>query len=79
MLAEAIGGSTQHFVEMMNEKSKELGLTATNFVNVYGSMASIVKSKVIILVIDAGAKASSAFFSYKTSPVLASINMGRRR
>jgi len=36
VLAEAIGGSTQHFVEMMNEKSKELGLTATNFVNVYG-------------------------------------------
>ena len=36
VLAEAIGGSTAHFVEMMNAKSKELGLTATNFVNVYG-------------------------------------------
>lgn len=36
VLAEAIGGSTAHFVEMMNDKSKELGLTATNFVNVYG-------------------------------------------
>lgn len=36
VLAEAIGGSTAHFVEMMNDKAKELGLTATNFVNVYG-------------------------------------------
>lgn len=36
VLAEAIGGSTAHFVEMMNEKARDLGLTSTNFVNVYG-------------------------------------------
>ena len=36
VLAEAIGGSTENFVEMMNKKAKELGLTSTNFVNVYG-------------------------------------------
>ncbi len=36
VLAEAIGGSTSNFVEMMNKKAKELGLTSTNFVNVYG-------------------------------------------
>lgn len=36
VLAEAIGGSTENFVNMMNKRSKELGLTATNFVNVYG-------------------------------------------
>lgn len=36
VLAEAIGGSTDKFVEMMNKKAKELGLTSTNFVNAYG-------------------------------------------
>lgn len=36
VLAEAIGGSTSNFVEMMNKRAKELGLTSTNFVNVYG-------------------------------------------
>lgn len=36
VLAEAIGGSTNNFVDMMNKRSKELGLTSTNFVNVYG-------------------------------------------
>ncbi len=36
VLAEAIGGSVDNFVSMMNKKAKELGLTATNFVNVYG-------------------------------------------
>lgn len=36
VLAEAIGGSTGAFVEMMNKRAKELGLTSTNFVNVYG-------------------------------------------
>lgn len=36
VLAEAIGGSTKNFVELMNKRAKDLGLTATNFVNVYG-------------------------------------------
>lgn len=36
VLAEAVGGSLGNFVKMMNEKAKELGLTSTNFVNVYG-------------------------------------------
>lgn len=36
VLAEAIGGSVRNFVDMMNKRAKELGLTATNFVNVYG-------------------------------------------
>lgn len=36
VLAENIGGSVENFVKMMNEKAKELGLTSTNFVNVYG-------------------------------------------
>lgn len=36
VLAEAVGGSTENFVSLMNKKAKELGLTATNFVNVYG-------------------------------------------
>ncbi len=36
VLAEAIGGSTSNFVAMMNKRAKELGLTSTNFVNVYG-------------------------------------------
>lgn len=36
VLAEAIGGSIDNFVEMMNNKAKELGLTSTHFVNVYG-------------------------------------------
>lgn len=36
VLAEAIGGSVENFVSLMNKKAKELGLTSTNFVNVYG-------------------------------------------
>lgn len=36
VLAEAIGGSVENFVTLMNKRAKELGLTATNFVNVYG-------------------------------------------
>ncbi len=35
-MAEYIGGSTQEFVNMMNNKVKELGLKNTNFVNVHG-------------------------------------------
>lgn len=36
VLAEAIGGSIENFVSMMNDRAKELGLTSTHFVNVYG-------------------------------------------
>jgi len=36
VLAESIGGSLDKFIEMMNNKAKELGLTSTHFVNVYG-------------------------------------------
>lgn len=36
VLAENIGGSVDNFVDMMNKKAKELGLTATHFVNPYG-------------------------------------------
>ena len=35
-LAEAIAGSVDNFVTMMNNKSKELGLTNTNFKNPHG-------------------------------------------
>ncbi|MBM6842070.1 D-alanyl-D-alanine carboxypeptidase [[Clostridium] spiroforme] len=36
VMAEAIGGSHDHFVEMMNEKAKELKLINTHFVNCTG-------------------------------------------
>lgn len=35
-MAEKIGGTTEGFVEMMNNRAKELGLTNTNFVNPHG-------------------------------------------
>lgn len=35
-MAEHIAGSTNEFVNMMNNKVKELGLKSTNFVNVHG-------------------------------------------
>lgn len=35
-LAEKIGGSLENFVNMMNEKAKELGCTNTNFKNPHG-------------------------------------------
>ena len=35
-MAEKIGGSHEHFVEMMNEKAQTLGLTNTHFVNATG-------------------------------------------
>ncbi|MDO4345600.1 MAG: D-alanyl-D-alanine carboxypeptidase family protein [Eubacteriales bacterium] len=35
-VAEHIGGSIEHYVEMMNEKAAELGCTNTHFVNVHG-------------------------------------------
>lgn len=36
MIAENIGGSTEHFVEMMNEEAGRLGATNTNFANPHG-------------------------------------------
>ncbi|MBI3442056.1 MAG: D-alanyl-D-alanine carboxypeptidase [Proteobacteria bacterium] len=36
VLAEAIGGTQEHFVEMMNAKAKELGMSRTHFVNPNG-------------------------------------------
>lgn len=36
MIAENIGGSVEHFVEMMNEEAKRLGATNSNFVNPHG-------------------------------------------
>lgn len=35
-MAEKVGGSTEQFVAMMNERAKELGLTNTHFVNPHG-------------------------------------------
>lgn len=35
-LAEAVGGSEAQFVEMMNAKAKQLGMTRTRFVNPHG-------------------------------------------
>lgn len=35
-MAEKIGGTEEMFVQMMNERAKELGLTDTNFKNVHG-------------------------------------------
>lgn len=35
-LAEAVAGSEESFVAMMNQKAKELGMNNTNFVNSYG-------------------------------------------
>ncbi len=36
LIAENIGGSVEHFVEMMNEKAHALGATNTNFQNPHG-------------------------------------------
>lgn len=36
LIAENIGGSVEHFVEMMNEKARQLGATNTNFMNPHG-------------------------------------------
>lgn len=36
LIAEGIGGSVEHFVEMMNEEARRLGATNTNFVNPHG-------------------------------------------
>lgn len=36
LIAENIGGSVEHFLEMMNQKAHELGATNTNFANPHG-------------------------------------------
>lgn len=36
LIAENIGGTVEHFVEMMNEEAKALGATNSNFVNPHG-------------------------------------------
>lgn len=36
LIAENIGGSVEHFLEMMNAKARELGATNTNFTNPHG-------------------------------------------
>lgn len=36
LIAENIGGTTEHFVEMMNEEAVRLGATNTNFLNPHG-------------------------------------------
>lgn len=36
LIAENIGGSTDHFIEMMNEEAKAIGATNTNFTNPHG-------------------------------------------
>lgn len=36
LIAENVGGSVEHFVELMNEEAKALGATNSNFVNPHG-------------------------------------------
>ena len=36
LIAENVGGSIEHFVEMMNDEAKRIGATNTNFVNPHG-------------------------------------------
>ena len=36
LIAENIGGTTDHFIEMMNEEAKRLGATNTQFMNPHG-------------------------------------------
>lgn len=36
LIAENVGGTTEHFVEMMNEEAKAIGATNTNFTNPHG-------------------------------------------
>ncbi len=36
LIAENIGGTVEHFLEMMNQKARELGATNTNFANPHG-------------------------------------------
>ncbi len=39
MIAECVGGSVDHFIELMNEEAKKMGATNTNFVNPHGLTA----------------------------------------
>ena len=36
LIAEGVGGTVEHFVEMMNEEAKNIGATNTNFANPHG-------------------------------------------
>ncbi len=36
LIAENVGGSTEHFVELMNQEAQELGATNTHFMNPHG-------------------------------------------
>ena len=36
LIAENVGGTVEHFVELMNEEAKALGATNSNFVNPHG-------------------------------------------
>ena len=36
LIADCIGGSVEHFLEMMNERAKEIGATNTHFTNPHG-------------------------------------------
>lgn len=36
LIAENVGGTTEHFMEMMNEEAKRIGATNTNFCNPHG-------------------------------------------
>lgn len=36
LIAENIGGTVEHFIEMMNDKARELGATNTHFMNPHG-------------------------------------------
>ena len=39
LIAENVGGTTEHFIEMMNEEARRIGATNTNFVNPHGLTA----------------------------------------
>lgn len=39
MIAEGVGGSVEHFIELMNQEAQQIGATNTNFVNPHGLTA----------------------------------------
>ena len=45
LIAENIGGSVDHFVEMMNEEAQRLGATNTSFANPHGPMVQLIVGK----------------------------------
>lgn len=53
VLAETVEGSTENFVSLMNKRAKELGLTATIFVNMYGLDAEGHKSSARVMAVMA--------------------------